>query len=299
LKFATSLPWAGTVSTPENLVRFALAAEQAGIDRVKIGEHLLYPKVITTAYPYTAAGAMPATDSPQRLEMFTTFAYLAAITTRLRFHPGVAILPLRSPVATAKATATLDYLSNGRFTLEIGVGWMREEFEALRVPFERRGQVLDEYIEVIRCLFAGGRPFEGEFVSLPEVEFAPLPVQNPYPIYIGSGVSDRALRRVARSADGWSPIGVSLANLGEALARLDTYLGEVGRSRADVELSIMVGGPRAQALGVEGLLREIGEAEQLGASCVQVEFGQRNVADIGEAIESLHWFASEVMPRSG
>jgi probable F420-dependent oxidoreductase len=297
MKFATSLPWAGAVATRDNLVRFALAAEKAGFHRVIIGEHLLYPKVIVTPYPYTTSGSMPPSASPQRLEMFTTFAYLAGLTTRLRFQPGVAILPLRSPVAIAKATATLDYLSNGRFTLEVGVGWMREEFDALHVPFERRGQVLDEYIAVIRHLFAGGRAYEGEFISLPEVDFAPLPVQDPYPIHIGSGVGARALRRVAKVADGWSPIGVTLGELGEALTRLDTYLGEAGRSRTDLELSVQVGDGNAATMDREELLRQIEEATRLGATCLNVQFGQRSATDIGESIESMERFAAEVMSK--
>lgn len=297
VRFATGLPYAGLAATPDNIVRFARAAEEAGFDRVQMGEHLLYPKSIKTPYPYTANGEMPPTGSPVRLEIFATFAYLAALTTRLRFQSSVAILPLRSPVLTAKTVATLDYLSGGRVILEVGVGWMREEFDALKIPFDRRGDVLDEYLEIIRCLFAGGETFQGEFLSIPETDFAPRPRQDPFPIYIGCGLGERALRRVAKRAAGWSPIGATLDQVRDALARLDRYLDEFGRSRSDLEISLPAGGPKVQQLPAELLVERLRAATALGASCLQVDFGLRNSPDIGAAVEGVHWFAAEVAPH--
>jgi probable F420-dependent oxidoreductase len=297
VRFATALPYSGTVATPENVVRFARAAEDAGFDRVQMGEHLLYPRSIKTPYPYTANGEMPPTGSPVRLEIFTTFSYLAGLTTRLRFKSSVAILPLRSPVLTAKTIATLDFLSGGRVILEVGVGWMREEFDALRIPFERRGDILDEYLQVIRCLFAGGEKFEGEFLSIPETDFAPRPIQDPFPIHIGCGLGERALRRVAKYAAGWSPIGATLDEVRGALPRLTGYLEEFGRSRFDLEISIPAGGPRVQDLRAEELIEQLHLATELGATCLSVDFGIRNAAEIDGALEGLRWFASEVAPH--
>jgi probable F420-dependent oxidoreductase len=232
-----------------------------------------------------------------RLEIFTTFSYLAGLTTRLRFKSSVAILPLRSPVLTAKTVATLDYLSGGRVILEVGVGWMREEFDALRIPFERRGDILDEYLQVIRRLFAGGEKFEGEFLSIPETDFAPRPVQDPFPIHIGCGLGDRALRRVAKYADGWSPIGATLDEIKAALPRLNGYLEEFGRSRSDLEISVPAGGPSVQNIPAAKLIDELRMATDLGATCLQIDFGLRNSPDIEGAVEGVRWFASEVAPH--
>jgi probable F420-dependent oxidoreductase len=297
VQFATSLPYSGTVATPENVVRFALAAEEAGIDRVQMGEHLLYPKSIKTPYPYTANGEMPPTGSPVRLEIFTTFSYLAGLTKRLRFKSSVAILPLRSPVLTAKTIATLDYLSGGRVILEVGVGWMREEFDALRIPFQRRGDILDEYLQVMQCLFAGGQKFDGEFLSIPETDFAPRPAQDPFPIHIGCGLGDRALRRVAKYAAGWSPIGATLAEVRTALPRLTRYLEDYGRSLSDIEINVPAGGPTVQERPAAKLIEELQAATELGATCLSVDFGIRNAADIEGALKGLSWFASEVAPK--
>ena len=119
--------------------------------------------MIAAPYPYTPDGRMPPSPSGQRLEMLTTFAFLAGQTTRLRFQPSVLLLALRSPFSTAKSVATLDYLSGGRLTLEVGVGWMKDEFDIAGIPFNRRGAVMDEYLAALRVLFEdeGGipRPF--------------------------------------------------------------------------------------------------------------------------------------------
>jgi probable F420-dependent oxidoreductase len=297
VKFATSLPYAGKVATPENVTRFALAAEEVGFDRVLIGEHLLYPRTVGTAFPYSGSGKMPIVETHKRLEMFTTFAYLAGVTTRLRFQSAIAILPLRSPVLTAKTVATLDYLSNGRVVLEVGVGWMREEFDALRVPFEQRGRILDEYIEIIQCLFAGGSRFDGEFLSIPDVHFAPRPVQDPFPIHIGSGLGDRALRRVAKYAHGWSPIGVTLEEINAKMSRLKGYFEEFGRSLSALEISLPIGGPKVFELTADNLIDQILFAVDAGITCVQLDFGLRNANDIDDAVAGLRWFGSDVVPH--
>jgi probable F420-dependent oxidoreductase len=140
-------------------------------------------------------------------------AFVAGRTSRLRLVSSVMILPYRNPVFTAKALATIDVLSRGRVTVGVGVGWLREEFEALDAPdFERRGAVSDEYVKIFKTLWTSSpASFAGEFYQFSDVQCLPAPVQKPHPpIWIG-GHSRAALRRVARHGDGWHPVGANPA----------------------------------------------------------------------------------------
>ena len=145
---------------------------------------------------------MPSTPIPDPL---VWLAYVASITTSLRLATGILILPQRNPVVLAKELATLDHLSGGRVELGIGVGWLEEEFAALGVPWARRGARTDEYVGAMRALWASdGADFDGEFASFHRVSSNPKPVHRSIPIVVG-GISEPALRRVARLADGWAP----------------------------------------------------------------------------------------------
>jgi probable F420-dependent oxidoreductase len=140
-------------------------------------------------------------------------AFLAGKTRRLRLVSSVMILPHRNPVVTAKTLATIDVLSNGRVTVGVGVGWLREEFQALGAPdFDRRGAVSDEYLRIFKALWTRSpASFEGKFYRFDEIRCLPAPVQKPHPpIWIG-GHSPAALRRVARHGDGWHPVGANPA----------------------------------------------------------------------------------------
>jgi len=195
--------------------------------------------VISGTYPYTPDGRMPPSPSGQRLEMLTTFAFLAGQTSRLRFQPSVLLLALRSPLGTAKSVATLDYLSGGRLTLQIGVGWMKDEFDIAGIPFSRRGAVVDDYLAALRALFEGDGEYHGSFVSFPPLIFEPKPVQRPMPVYIGSGAGQASLRRIARFGQGWTPIGMSAEEVAAALPRLRDLLAARGRDdRIGLELTL-------------------------------------------------------------
>ena len=263
---------------------------------MKVGEHLVYPREIRTPYPYTEDGSMPPSPSGLRLEMFTVFAFLAGQTTRLRFQPGVLVLPLRSPFSTAKAVATLDYLSGGRLTLEVGVGWMKDEFDIAGVPFERRGAITDEYLAAMRALFEGDGTFAGSFVSFPPLVFEPKPVQRPLPVHIGSGAGPASLRRVARFGQGWTPIGMSDDQVAAALPRLRDLLAEHGRGDAvELELSLGSVGPEASR---DDLLRRVERLAAMGATCVSVDFGMRSSPAIDGALAAIRHFAEAVMAEA-
>ena len=184
--------------------RLARLAEAAGFDSVLAVDHVVFPDNYTSTYPYSATGRLPVGRGGAFPDPLIWIAYAAAVTTRLRFLTGVVILPQRDPLVLAKQVATLDYMSGGRFELGIGVGWLKEEFQAMGVPFERRGRRADEYIAAMKALWAeDGATFSGEFVSFKEVSCNPKPIGR-VPIVVG-GHSEAAAKRAGRLGDGFFP----------------------------------------------------------------------------------------------
>ena len=189
----------------QGAVRMVKTAEAAGFDSVVAVDHVVFPHSYTSVYPYAPGGRLPGGPGGSLPDPLIWMAAMAAVTTKLRFMTGVIILPLRNPLVLAKQVATLDALSGGRIELGIGVGWLKEEFEAVGVPFERRGPRSDKYIAVMRKLWAeDGASFTGEFVNFHAVSSNPKPVRGTVPIVIG-GHSEAAAKRAGRLGDGFFP----------------------------------------------------------------------------------------------
>jgi probable F420-dependent oxidoreductase len=211
MRYGFYLPTRGHTATPDALETLVTRGEALGFSSVMIADHIVFPAKVESKYPYTADGRFPGQGDA--LEQLALMAFVAAKTSRLRLVSSVMILPYRNPVFTAKALATIDVLSRGRVTVGVGVGWLREEFEALDAPdFERRGSVSDEYLRIFKLLWTTSpASFAGEFYQFTDVQCLPLPVQKPHPpIWIG-GHSRAALRRAARLGDGWHPVGANPA----------------------------------------------------------------------------------------
>ena len=212
MRYGFYLPTRGELASAANLELIVGRAEEAGFHSTMISDHIVTPTEIHSRYPYSATGVTPsAVDS---LELFSLMAFIAAKTTTLRLVSSVMILPYRNPVVTAKMLATIDVLSGGRVTVGVGVGWMREEVEALDGPdFDRRGAASDEYIAIMKKLWSEDpASHSGEFYRFDAVRCLPQPVQKPHPpIWIG-GNSRAALHRAARIGDGWHPVGANPAS---------------------------------------------------------------------------------------
>jgi probable F420-dependent oxidoreductase len=211
MRYGFYLPTRGRTATPEDLETLVRRGEALGFASVMIADHIVFPSVVTSKYPYTVNGVFPGQGDA--LEQLALMAFIAGKTERLRLVTSVMILPYRNPVATAKTLATIDVLSRGRVTVGVGVGWLREEFEALgAADFDRRGAVSDEYLRIFKALWTESPvSFAGEFYRFEDVRCLPEPVQKPHPpIWIG-GHSKAALRRVARLGDGWHPVGANPA----------------------------------------------------------------------------------------
>jgi probable F420-dependent oxidoreductase len=211
MRYGFYLPTRGQTASPEALDTLVARAEEWGFSSVMIADHIVFPVTIESKYPYTVSGAFPGQGDA--LEQLSLMAFVAGKSRTLRLISSVMILPYRNPVVTAKMLATIDVLSRGRVTVGVGVGWLREEFEALGAPdFDRRGAVSDEYLRIFKALWTQNpASYHGEFYRFDSVRCLPHPVQKPHPpIWVG-GHSKAALRRVARLGDGWHPVGANPA----------------------------------------------------------------------------------------
>ncbi len=235
MKFALRYCNTGRYANPADAVELLQAAEEAGFESAWTVEHTVVPEGYESAYPYSPDGKMAGgrTDIPLPDPLiWLTFA--AAATSTIKLGTAILILPQHNPVIVAKQVATLDHLSSGRALLGVGVGWLREEFEALGVPFEDRGARMDEYIAVMRELWTAERPsFRGAFVRFDGAHCRPRPVNGTVPIIVG-GHSKAAARRAGRLGDGFFPARGAPAALFD-LARRTAE--EAGRDPAAVELS--------------------------------------------------------------
>ena len=165
----------------------------------------------------------------------------------MRLGTGICLVPQRNPIYTAKQVADVDFLSRGRLDFGIGVGWLREEFEALGVPWERRGARTRECIEVMKTLWCDEvSSYAGAFYTLPGCLQNPKPVQKPHPPLFFGGESDAALRRVAQLGQGWFGFGLSPDDLAAHLERLDALLAREGRKRSDVQVQVAPPGMRLE-----------------------------------------------------
>ena len=249
MQFGFSVPTSGPLSGVADLTRLAVEGEAMGFDYATFSDHVVIPTDINSRYPYSDTGEFPGGARGGRHELLTEVAFVAAKTSRLRLVTSVMVVPHRPAVLTAKIISTIDVLSGGRLTLGIGAGWLREEFEAIGAPdFAQRGAITDEYLAAFAVLWGQENPtFAGATVKFSNIVFAPKPVQRPGPpIWVG-GESGPALRRTARMADGWYPIGGnpahpldSLKRFRAAVTRLRAMTVAAGRDTSSVALAYRV-----------------------------------------------------------
>ena len=212
MRYGFYLPTRGPLGNPDDITDIARAGEALGYATIVVGDHIVFPVAVASPYPYTVDGGFPGVGDA--MEQLTLMSFVAGFTTTTRLVASVLVLPHRNPLATAKILATIDVLSKGRVTVGVGVGWMREEFEALGAPdFDKRGAASNEYIEIFKkCWTQDPVSHDGEFYSFKELRCMPHPAQKPHPpIWIG-GHSRAALRRVAKYGDGWHPVGATSAS---------------------------------------------------------------------------------------
>jgi probable F420-dependent oxidoreductase len=242
MKFGVFYANAGPFAEPDLFETLVTNAEAVGFESIWAVEHAVVPVGYQSPYPYSSSGKMPGPENASIPDPLLTLAYAAALTKRLRLATGIVIVPQRHPVYLAKEFATLDRLSGGRALAGLGIGWLREEFEVLGVPFEERAARTEESIRAMRSLWSqGAESFDGEFFRWTAVESNPKPVQQPgVPIIVGGHV-EGAARRAARVGDGFFPARGDFERLPSLLAALRDECAKIGRDPEEIEITTLSG----------------------------------------------------------
>ena len=262
---------------------YAQTAEALGYTHVLAYDHVL------GANPDRPGGwSGPYTHNDPFMEPFVLFTYMAAVTTRLGFIPGILILPQRETALVAKQAATLDVLCGGQLRLGVGTGWNEVEYVALSQDFNTRGKRQEEQLEVLRLLWTQELvTYQGRWHDIPDAGIIPLPVQRPIPLWFG-GHADAVLRRAARLGDGWLPGFRTAEVASEHLDRLDAYLAEAGRDRAafGLEPRLHWGNGDLDALG-----RALEGWRAAGATHISLNTMGAGFKTVGEHLAAIRLFA--------
>jgi probable F420-dependent oxidoreductase len=228
----------GSLARPELITAVAINAERLNFATVWAPEHIVFLERFSSRYPYSRGQNLPVPTEIPLLNPFIALTYAAASTTRIRLATGICLVPEYNPLLLAKICATLDYLSGGRLLLGIGVGWLREEFDALGIPWERRSQRTREYIEAMRCVWGDGRSYSAEFVNFDGALSYPKPLKGAgLPVMVG-GQTEAALKRAASYGNGWCGFNLTPDETAQAINRLRELLAANGRASDAFEFSV-------------------------------------------------------------
>jgi len=276
---------------------FVQAAESMGYHHLRTGEHVLGANAASRP-------GWPGIHDHRDLwyEVFVLFGYLAGLTRTLELVASVLILPQRQTVLVAKQASAVDVLSGGRLRLGIGVGWNDVEFEALGEDFHNRGQRSEEQIQVLRALWTQELvTFEGRWHKITDTGLNPLPVQRPIPIWIGGGpgavgsatpaLSDRALKRVAKLADGWFPSVRLGDDVGKIIDRLHGYIRQQGRDLSEVGTE---GSMSISSETPEDWIRQTSAWKEVGATHIAVDTIGAGFSSVDQHIDAMRRFKEAV-----
>ena len=239
MEIGVHVPQVGPLASRESVGAFARAADAAGFDGLWVFDHVVLQKEQQSKYPYSPDGSLGFSPTMDFLEPLTLAAWLAGITKRARIGTSVLVLPMRQPVLHAKIMATIDHLSGGRFVLGAGVGWWKQEFEVLGVPFERRGKRMDECLQLLRALWTDEFvEFRGEFYECVDWACNPKPAgEGGLPIWLG-GESRNQLERAGKYGDGWLATAASLPTLKDGFEVAQEAASKAGRDPSKLRLAI-------------------------------------------------------------
>ncbi len=285
--------YAESMTNPSYYLPLARAAEEADFDSMVVPDSICYPEVSDTRYPFNPDGTREFLDDKPFLEPFSVIPAMGAVTEKLRFVTFVVKLPIRQPVLVAKQVSSTAVLTNNRLLLGVGTSPWPEDYIVCGVPWEGRGRRMDEQIDVMRGLMAGGYfEYHGEVFDLPSVKMTPTPTR-PVPILIG-GHHEAALRRAAISGDGWLHGGGDPAALPGFLERLSVLRREHGTEAKPFEVHVI----SLDAYSPDGVRR----LEELGVTDVIVGFRwpyvpEQDTESLQTKVDSLRRFSDDVIAK--
>jgi len=278
VQLGVTFPQSEIGTDPQVIKDYTLTAEDLGY------EHLLAYDHVLGADPSNREGWRGYTHKTMFHEPLTLFCYLAAITQRLEFVSGVIVLPQRQSALVAKQAAEVDVLSGGRLRLGVGIGWNAVEYEALGEDFSTRGARIEEQIGVMRLLWTREVvSYEGKYHRIDEAGINPLPVQRPIPVWMGAR-ADVGLRRTARVADGWFPLGPLDERMRESVKRLRGYVEEAGRDPASVGIEARLDVARVPP---EEWIEQTEAWRSLGATHISINTMNAGLRSPQEHVESI------------
>lgn len=307
----------GCLASRDNVMALAQRAEASGYAYLGVADHLIVPDHTKVRYPYTADGIWPGAPTGECLDAIATLCFLAGCTQRIKLLTSVAVVPHRPAVLAAKLFLTADVLSDGRAVAGVGVGWMREEFEALAAPaYEARGAVTDEYLQAWKTLWTEQHPaMHGQHVQFDNVVFMPKPLSRPHPpIWVG-GESQAALRRTVQYGDAWYPVSNNQQiplntpdRLREGVARLHQVAEKAGRDPSGIDVGYLWfmppnwtdqetpdGGRQMFSGSAADMLEDAAALQDAGVRHVII-YLQRPT--IEETLETTQRFAEEVISKA-
>jgi probable F420-dependent oxidoreductase len=262
------------------IIQLARHAEDAGVESLWTFEHVIVPLDYQSKYPYDKSGKMAATPETNFVDPLVCLAAVAAATSKVRLGTGVNILSQANPMYIAKQVASLDFLSGGRFMLGAGIGWLQEEFDAMGVPFERRGARFDDYVQALRKVWSGDVvEHQSDFINWSGFKSYPLPVQDPLPIIIG-GDKGKVYQRIARYGDGWYAPTRSPEDLAPRLEELKGVCADEGRNYDELEITAM--------WTMQGGLDELKVYQEIGVDRLNVPLAVLGLDDLMGGISRLH-----------
>jgi probable F420-dependent oxidoreductase len=298
MKLGICVPHYGRPIEIDRMLSVVRHAEEAGLDSVWVTDHVIVPRDVDVIY------------REHMLDPLAMLPWLAAVTERVSLGTSVVILPYRSPIPVAKLLASVDVLSGGRLIVGAAIGWMEGEFEALGVPFKERVSRSEEALALMRTLWTDDRPeLDTDRHHLHGLQVSPMPLRKPRPPILIGGMSEGALRRVARLGDGWHATGATPETFRQgkqAVTKLWKEAGRTGEPEWSLRIALFVDGVHEWAVDekflrgrhpIKGTVKQItgqlAEYQRLGVDHVALEVSYSTYPGILETIDIL---AEEVKP---
>ncbi|HUK25132.1 MAG TPA: LLM class F420-dependent oxidoreductase [Terriglobales bacterium] len=238
MKIGFALPNIGPIGTAEAITKVAQRAEALGYSSLWTIERLLYPVKPQTPYPGTPDGSLPEIYK-HALDPLDALTYAAAVTKRIHLGTSVLDIPYYNPVMLARRLSTIDFLSNGRLRVGLGLGWSKDEMEASGGDMKQRGAMADEFIQVLKAIWTTNpAEFSGKFYTLPKSYINVKPVQKPHPPIYLAAFAPPALQRLARMADGWNPVFLPVPVMQQMFDTVKQMAKQAGRDPASIVMIV-------------------------------------------------------------